>query len=203
MCVQDRAVAGRAPSASARGLLLRAGLFTVFGPARENPAFAQGVREGQPGSDPRLPPGGTSWPVRGWEAPGAASRPPSAPVQAPPRPVQERAPKSMAMKRAFGQLEAELGVALGAQGEAAAKRACSCAMAQHAAAALQAHGLGAPAPGGHAPVLDEAAYQAFAKYVKCNGEDRDDDQHYSEHYLAHREWWLNYAASMPQGMCVE
>ena len=109
------------------------------------------------------------------------------------------------MKRAFGQLEAELGVALGAQGEAAAKRTCACAMVQHsAAAALQAHDIGAHAPGGHgAHALDVAAYQAFAKYVKCNGEDCDDDQHYSEHYLAHREWWLNYAASMPQAMCAE
>jgi len=53
-------------------------------------------------------------------------------------------------------------------------------------------------------LLDDAAFQTFSKYVKCNGEDRDcDDQLYSEHYLAHRQWWLNYVATMPQAMCAE
>ena len=88
-----------------------------------------------------------------------------------------------AMKR---QLEVEMGAH---QGEAGPKRTCGMAYAASPAS---------PA------LLDDAAFQTFSKYVKCNGEDRDcDDQLYSEHYLAHRQWWLNYVATMPQAMCAE
>ena len=92
----------------------------------------------------------------------------------------------MAMKRGFGQLEVEMGAH---QGEAGPKRTCGMAYAASPASSAW---------------LDDAAYQTFSKYVKCNGEDRDcDDQVYSEHYLAHRQWWLNYVATMPQAMCAE